>query len=128
RLRHRTSPPRRAVHRQTVLTRRSNRTVGPPRVPLVRNAAARAHELGAAAALARPDRLVLARATARLAGTLGYGPARPIYAGALRLAGLSRRFGTSSRRHLSLRSGVFSCPARFSFSFLRRHPPRRRQA
>src|SRR5262249_31520400 len=119
RRRHRQYPPRRALHRQTVLARGSTRAVGPGRVPLVRNAAAPAHELGAAAALARADRLVLARATARLAGTLGYGPARPIHAGALRLARLSRRFGRSSRRRLSLRSRVVSCPARISFSVLR---------
>src|SRR5262249_28020819 len=128
RRRHRQYPPPRALHRQTVLARRSNRPVWPPGVPLVRPAAARAHELGAAAALARPDRLVSARATARLARALGNGPARPIPAGGVSSAGLAARLGRSARRGLSLGSGVVSCPARVSFSVLRRRRPRRRRA
>ena len=103
-----------------------NGTARPGRIPLLRNAAARAHEPGAAAALARPDRLVLARAAARLAGALGHRPARPIHARALRLGGLSRRAGGSSRRRLRFRSGLVSRPARVSLSVLRRRDPRRR--
>src|SRR5262249_15044977 len=126
RRRQRQYSPCRALHRQTVLARRSNRTTRPGGVSLVRNAAARTHELSAAAALARLDRLVLARAAARFAGTLGHGAARPIHAGTFRLAGLSRSFGSSPQRRLSLRSRLVSRPARVSFPIVGRSPPGRR--
>ena len=51
--RHRQHPPRRDLHRQAVLAGRPDRPAGPRRVPLLRNAAGRAHEPGAAVAAAR---------------------------------------------------------------------------
>ena len=58
--RHRQYSPRRVVHRQAVLARRSDRAPRLGRVSRLRNAAARAHELGAAIADPRPDLMVLA--------------------------------------------------------------------
>src|SRR5258707_12738896 len=115
---HRQPPPCRGLHRQVVLAGWPNGTAGPSRVSLLRDAATCAHKLGAAVAPARLDRLVLARAAARLAGALGHRPARPIHAGALGLGGLSRRAGGSSRRRLRFRAGLVSCPTRVSLSIL----------
>ena len=69
--RHRQHAPRRDLHRQALLARRADRPARPGRVPLLRDAAARAHEPRAAAAAARARRLVLGRAlheAARCAG------------------------------------------------------------
>ena len=87
--RHRQHPSRRDLHRQAVFARRPDRPARPGRVPLVRNAAGRAHEPCAAIAAARADRLVLARAARRHAGALGHGAARPLHARAFRLGRIS---------------------------------------
>ena len=85
----------------------ADRPARPGRIPLVRDAAGRAHEPGAAVAAARADRLVLARAAARRAGALGHGAARPLHAGAFRLGGFPRRARRSARAPatISIRCG-----------------------
>ena len=105
--RHRQHPPHRNLHRQAVLAGRPDRPARPGRIPLVRDAARRAHEPGAAIAAARAGRLVLARAARRRAGALGHGAARPLHARAFRLAGFPRRARRSRARRLSrsIRSG-----------------------
>ena len=94
--RHRQHPPRRVLHRQAVLARRPDRPPRPARDARLRDAAACAHEPGAAAADARAGRALLARALpARAARALGHRAARPLHAAALRLAGLRATWSTS---------------------------------
>ena len=94
--RHRQHPPRRVLHRQAVLARRPDRPARPARDARLRDAAARAHEPGAAAADARAGRALLERAVpAGAAGALGHRAARPLHAAALRLAGLRATSSTS---------------------------------
>ena len=62
--RDRQHPSRRDLHRQAVLAGRADRPARPGRVPLLRDAAGRAHEPRPAIAAARAGRLVLARAAA----------------------------------------------------------------
>ena len=73
--RHRQHPPHRDLHRQIVLAGRPDRPARSGRIPLVRNAAGRAHEFGSAIAAARAGRLALALAARRQAGALGHGAA-----------------------------------------------------
>ena len=87
--RHRQHPSRRDLHRQAVLAGRTDRPARAGRIPLVRDAAGRADESGAATAAAGAGGVVLARAARRQAGALGHGAARPVHAGAFRLAGFS---------------------------------------
>ena len=90
--------PRRDLHRQALLARRPD---GPPRacrVPLLRDAAARAHEPRAAAADARLHRHVLGAPLSRQAGPLGHGAARPLHAAAFPVGGLHRGDRRSARR------------------------------
>ncbi len=89
--RHRQHPSRRNLHRQAVLARQLDRPARPGRIPLVRDAARRAHESRAATAAARAGGVVLARAAARRAGALGHGAARPLHARAFRLGGFPGR-------------------------------------
>ena len=68
----------------------------PARAARLRDAAARAHEPGAAAAAARAGRAVLERRRTRAPlVALGHRAARPLHAAALRRAGLRRRASTS---------------------------------
>ena len=60
RRRHRQHASHRILHRQVVFARQPDRPARSRRIPLVRNAAARAHEPGAAITAAGADRLVLA--------------------------------------------------------------------
>ena len=60
--RHRQYAPHRNLHRQIVFARQRDRPAWSGRIPLVRNAARRAHVAGAAVVAARAHRLVLARA------------------------------------------------------------------
>ena len=60
--RHRQHPSHRDLHRQAVFAGRPDRPAWSRRIPLVRNAARRAHEPRPAIAAARADRLVLANA------------------------------------------------------------------
>ena len=59
--RHRQHAPHRDLHRQAVLAGQPDRPPRPGRIPLLRNAAGRAHEPGPAIIAAGADRLVLAR-------------------------------------------------------------------
>jgi hypothetical protein len=63
--RHRQHPPQRVLHRQAVFARRADRPPGPAGAACLRDAAARTHEPGAAAAAARAGGLVLARTLPR---------------------------------------------------------------
>ncbi len=85
----------------------ADRPAGPARAACLRDAAACAHEPGAAAAAARAGGLVLARALSRArqhaADTLGHGAARPLPAADLRADGLRRRDGRAGRRRLRVR-------------------------
>ena len=63
--RDRQHPPRRDLHRQIVLARRPDRPAWPRGIPLLRDAAGRAHEPRAAIVAARAGRQVLARAARR---------------------------------------------------------------
>ena len=69
--RHRQHASRRNLHRQALFARRPDRAARAGRVPLLRNAARRAHEPRPAIAAARARRLVLARAAARRARCAG---------------------------------------------------------
>ena len=62
---HRQHAPRRVLHRQALLARDQQRAAGPGRAARVRDAAARAHEPGAAAAAARARRALLEDALQR---------------------------------------------------------------
>ena len=74
----------------------ADRPPRPARDARLRDAAARAHEPGAAAADARAGRALLARAVpAGALDALGHRAARPLHAAALRLAGPARRASTS---------------------------------
>ena len=127
--RHRQHPPRRNLHRQAVLAGRPDRPARPGRVPLVRNAARRAHEPRAAIAAARAGRVVLARAARRPAGALGHRAARPLHAGAFRLAGFPRKSSTTSAaRATASIPRWFAAQREFRFPALRRGRARRRAA
>ncbi len=76
-------PSRRDLHRQALFAGWADGTARPRRVPLVRDAAARAHEPRSAAAVARAGRDVLGQALSAAAGALGHGTARPVHAAAL---------------------------------------------
>ena len=101
--------PRRDLHRQALLARRPDRPPGPGRIPRLRDAAARAHELGAAAVAARADGAFLARAVSRQAGALGHGAARPFHAAAFRLGRHPRRDRRHEGRRLSVRCRLVRC-------------------
>jgi uncharacterized protein (DUF2126 family) len=73
--------PLRVLHRQAVLARRPDRPAGPAGAARVRDAAARAHEPGAAVAAARADGALLAHALHGAADALGHRAARPLHAG-----------------------------------------------
>ena len=90
--RHRQHPPRRILHRQTLLAGQRHGAPGPARNARLRDAAARAHESNTAAIDPRADRALLAD-TLRVAasGALGHGIARPFSFAALCLARLRRR-------------------------------------
>ena len=119
--RHRQHAPRRDLHRQALLARRPDRPARPGRVPRLRDAAARADEPGPAAAAARADRALLARAVPRHAGALGHAAARPLHAAALRLARFPRRARRHEReRGLPARARVVRAAFRVPLSALRR--------
>ena len=124
--RRRQHPPRRNLHRQAVLAGRADRSARPGRVSLLRDAAGRADEPGAAIVAAGAGRLVLARAAAWRAGALGNGAARPLHARAFCLAGFSWRARRSAPRRLSVRSGVVRGAARIPLPVLRHGRGRRR--
>ena len=127
--RHRQHPPRRDLHRQAVLARRPDRPARPGRIPLVRDAAGRAHEPGAAIAAARADRLVLARAAATARWCAG--APRCTTASCCRISS-GRIFSACSRicggAGYRFRSGLVRGAARVPLSVLRRGRARRRAA
>ena len=126
--RHRQHAPRRVLHRQAVLARRPDRPPRPARAARLRDAAARAHEPGAAAAAARAGRALLGRAVpAGAPGALGHRAARPLHAAALRLAGLRRRDRRAARRRLSVRARLVRAALRVPLPAARRLQRARRR-
>ncbi len=101
--RHRQHAPRRVLHRQALRARQRQRPAGPARAARLRDAAARAHEPGAAAAAAGADRALLGRAVSARAGALGHRAARSVHAAALRRRRLRRRARRPERGRLRLR-------------------------
>ena len=95
RRRDRQHAPHRNLHRQTVFAGRPDRPARPGRISLLRNAAGSAHEPGAAIAVARADRLVLACAARGQAGTLGHGAARPLHAASISSGATSSKSWTT---------------------------------
>src|SRR5206468_7717921 len=83
--------PRGILDRQAIFARQSDRTSRSARISRVRDAAARADERRADAALARIGGAILARAVSRIAGPVGYRAARPLAAAALRRGRPARR-------------------------------------
>ena len=89
--RHRQHPPRGVLHRQALLAGSVVGPARPARAAGLRDAARRPHERRAAAAAARPDRALLARAVRRRPDALGHGAARSVHAAVFHRARLRRR-------------------------------------
>ncbi len=119
---------RRDLHRQALFARRPDRAPGPGRVPLLRNAAACAHERGAAALDARLHRDVLGDALPRQADPLGDGAAGPLHDAPLRMGRLRRGGRRSQRRRAADRARLVPPALRIPLSAHRRHRGRRHRA
>ena len=107
------------LHRQAVFARRSHGPSRSRRVPLVRDAAARPDELGAAALAAGPDRLVLGAPLPRPPHSMGHLPARPLHAWAFCLDRFPRRHPRSRWGGIAGVRGLVHPAPRFPLSTLR---------
>ena len=127
--RHRQHPSHRNLHRQAVLARRPDRPARPGRIPLVRDAAGRAHEPrpAIAAARARSPGSGASRSTAsRCAGAPRCTTASCSSISSGRIS--STCWTISTRAGYAVRSGLVRGAARIPFPALRHGASRRRRA